>query len=199
MTNRVDNLIKTINDYVKDMYNTFGGESNEYMNAVEQMRRALPENVVEQYVKNMSYRGGKPEKPAQIKRSKDLQYFREDLEELRKRQRMAGTAKVKQQKYIEKGKKTTRQQIKQRAYERYKYDISDMYMVIMDADDDKISPIEKKAVQTIYRNNDVKINEQYIRDLYERALRNENVMAQAVQPPDDYAQPIDEKEIEDLL
>lgn len=165
MAKSLDNTLRTMNEYLKDMYDTFGGASQEYSNALQQVKSALPDNVLNQTVRTgLHYAGAEPTRPLQFARGKAsqqvLQNFSADLDKLRQEQRAAGTAKVQQQVYIreekiEQGSKykgTTKEQIKQRANERYEFNnsVNDWYEDIKN--DMSLTEQEKEEIKDEYRN-----------------------------------------------
>lgn len=141
----IDNLLRTINEYMKDMFDTFGGQSQEYMTAMKQVRENIPKNVLDQTVRSgLKYAGDKPTEPLQFSRGKAsqeiLSNYDADISQLRKDQREQGTAQTQAQRYYEEqkqaGEQPTKQGAKERANERYYFNNStnDWYSAIMESE-----------------------------------------------------------------
>lgn len=142
----IDNLLRTLNQYMDDIFETFGGQSKEYMNALKQVKEALPESVLDDVVRQgLDYSGDAPEEPLKFSRSKssrsELEEFSEDLRQLRAEQRESGTARKQAKKYIEdaeaRGIDPGEIDVKEEAQHQYEFDNStnDWYEDIM-ADED---------------------------------------------------------------
>lgn len=165
----VDNLLRTVNEYMADMFNTFGGQSTEYMTALQQYRDILPEATLDLYARQGNdYPGDTPDAPLLLSRGKASQNafeaLKTDLEALRAAQRQSGTALVQSQKYLNEpdkppepdGKKPpklqpkTREYIRQRARENYELsnNLNDWYTTIMDSED--ITEPEKIMIKSYY-------------------------------------------------
>ena len=102
--------IRAINKHMEDLFNWFGGQSEEYMNAMRQVRENLPDNVLQNtQAQGLNYVYDNPTKPLKLstgKASKEiLQEFENDLQELRNEQKQSGTALEQAQKYIDELKK----------------------------------------------------------------------------------------------
>ena len=105
----LDNLLRTINTYMSEMFTTFGGASQEYMHAVRQIREAMPDEVLKKTIRQgLNYVGASPTEPMQFSRGKAaldiLENFSTDISQLRKEQRETGTAKTQAQKYYDEQK-----------------------------------------------------------------------------------------------
>lgn len=161
MAKSLDNTLRTMNEYLNDMFNTFGGASAEYTRALQQVREALPENVLNQTVrKGLHYAGTTPTAPLQFARGKASQQilsnFRGDLDTLRAEQRKTGTAAVQMQDYIQEAKieqkQTDLKDIKQRAQERYEFNnsVNDWYEDIIN--DDTLTKAQKQDIKDDYSN-----------------------------------------------
>lgn len=165
----VDNLLRTVNEYMTDMFDTFGGQSTEYMNALQQYRDILPEAALDLYARQGNdYPGDTPDAPLLLSRGKASQNafeaLKTDLEALRAAQRQSGTALVQAQKYLNEpdkppepdGKKPpklqpkTREYIRQRARENYELsnNLNDWYTTIMESED--ITEPEKIMIKSYY-------------------------------------------------
>lgn len=142
----IDNLLRTLNQYMDDIFETFGGQSKEYMNALKQVKEALPESVLDDVVRQgLDYSGDAPEEPLKFSRSKssrsELEEFSEDLRQLRAEQRESGTARKQAKKYIEdaeaRGIDPNEIDIKEEAQHKYDFDNStnDWYEDVMNDED----------------------------------------------------------------
>lgn len=102
----LDNLLRSLNKYLVDIFDTFGGQSKEYMNAMKQVKEALPEKVLQDTARQgLDYEGDAPDEPLQLSRGKasrdELEVFKEDLQQLRNTQKDTGTARRQSRKYID--------------------------------------------------------------------------------------------------
>jgi len=144
----IDNILRTLNKYMSDIFDTFGGQSKEYMKALKQVKESLPEPVLEDVARQgLDYSGDAPDEPLQLSRSKqaknELKEFSEDLRQLRKLQRDTGTAKRQARKYIEDAEdrgidiKDKDEYIREEAQHQYDFDNStnDWYEDVMSDDD----------------------------------------------------------------
>lgn len=100
----LDNILRTMNEYLSDMFNMFGGESMEYSTAVRQVRENIADDVLSQVARTgADYESDSPTEPLQFSRGKAAQNilsnFQTDLAQLRKEQRETGTAKTQAQRY----------------------------------------------------------------------------------------------------
>lgn len=165
----VDNLLRTVNEYMTDMFDTFGGQSTEYMTALQQYRDLLPEAALDLYARQGNdYPGDTPDVPLLLSRGKASQNafeaLKTDLEALRAAQRQSGTALVQAQKYLNEPDKPpepdekkppklqpkTREYIRQRARENYELsnNLNDWYTTIMESED--ITEPEKIMIKSYY-------------------------------------------------
>ena len=142
----LDNILRTLNKYMADIFDMFGGESKEYMNAMKQVKEALPESVLEDTVKEgLDYKGASPTEPVKFARGKavqaELENFKEDLRQLRELQKETGTARRQAKKYIEdaeaRGLEADDIDIREEARHLYEFDNStnDWYDDIMEDED----------------------------------------------------------------
>ena len=142
----IDNLLRTLNQYMDDIFETFGGQSKEYMKALMQVKEALPESVLDDVVRQgLDYSGDAPDEPLKFSRSKssrsELEEFSEDLRQLRAEQRESGTARKQAKKYIEdaeaRGIDPSEINIKEEAQHQYEFDNStnDWYEDVMNDED----------------------------------------------------------------
>lgn len=186
MTKSLDNVLRTMNEYLKDMFDIFGGSSTEYSRALQQVKAALPDNVLNQVTRSgLHYAGAAPTQPLQFSRGKAAQSvltnFQGDLDKLRAEQRQTGTAKVQQQDYILEAKidkkPATREEIKKRAIERYEFNnlVNDWYEDIMN--DNLIDDATKASLKDKYSN----IRSDYDDPTFRRGLKEaaENAIAEA--------------------
>lgn len=142
----LDNILRTLNKYMADIFDMFGGESKEYMNAMKQVKEALPESVLEDTVREgLDYKGASPTEPVKFARGKaaqaELENFKEDLRQLRELQKETGTARRQAKKYIEdaeaRGLEADDIDIREEARHLYEFDNStnDWYDEIMEDED----------------------------------------------------------------
>lgn len=142
----LDNILRTLNKYMADIFDMFGGESKEYMNAMKQVKEALPESVLEDTVREgLDYKGASPTEPVKFARGKaaqaELENFKEDLRQLRELQKEIGTARRQAKKYIEdaqaRGLEADDIDIREEARHLYEFDNStnDWYDEIMEDED----------------------------------------------------------------
>lgn len=142
----LDNILRTMNEYIKDMYDIFGGQSVEYSTAVRQVRENLSDEVLQQVARQgLDYKSDEPTEPLQLSRGKVaqnvLQNFAGDLQQLRKAQRDKGTARVQAQRYYLEQKLddpdafSDLKNVKERAAERYDFNsnVNDWYEAIDNA------------------------------------------------------------------
>lgn len=142
----LDNILRTMNEYIKDMYDMFGGHSIEYSTALRQVREHLSDEVLQQVARQgIDYKSDEPTEPLQLSRGKAaqnvLQNFAGDLQQLRAAQREKGTAKTQAQRYYLEQKLDNAdaladlKNVKERAAERYDFNsnVNDWYEAIDNA------------------------------------------------------------------
>lgn len=168
----LDNILRTMNEYIKDMFDTFGGQSDEYMRTLRQVRENLPDSVLQQTTRRgLNYVADRPTEPLQFSRGKKsleiLQNFETDLSNLRQEQRETGTAAVQAQPYYleqqieaqEKGQpaNVSKKLIKEQAEDRYYFNsnVNDWYDEINNAEE--LTELEKQEIKADYSN----LNENY--------------------------------------
>lgn len=157
----IDNILRTMNEYLSDMFNMFGGESMEYSTAVRQVRENISDDVLSQVARTgADYESDSPTEPLQFSRGKAAQNilsnFQTDLAQLRKEQREQGTAKVQAQRYYTEQKLDAPdapvdiKQIEKQAKARYNFNnnVNDWYDEIMESE--LISEEEKEEVRDKY-------------------------------------------------
>lgn len=134
----ITSIINAINNHMQQLFDWFGGQSEEYMKAMKQVRDNLPDVVLQKTQKQgLNYVYDNPTKPLKLstgKASKEiLQNFENDLQELRSEQKESGTALEQAQKYIDDlkkdGKEFSRQSIKEAASGIYYFrnNVNDWY------------------------------------------------------------------------
>lgn len=168
----LDNILRTMNEYIKDMFDTFGGQSDEYMRTLRQVRENIPDSVLQQTTRQgLNYVADRPTEPLQFSRGKKsqeiLQNFETDLSNLRKEQRETGTAAVQAQPYYleqqieaqEKGQpaNVSKKLIKEQAEDRYYFNsnVNDWYDEINNAEE--LTELEKQDIKADYSS----LNENY--------------------------------------
>lgn len=177
----LDNILRSLNQYMKDMFTTFGGESKEYMTALKDVKENLPEEVLQQTArKGLDFEGDAPTEPLQLSRGKDakniLDNFGADLQEIRKDQKEQGTARKQTEKYREdaenRGIDPDTIDIQEEAKKLYDFDHStnDWYEAIM-ADPD-ISDDEKEEIRDLYSDLFENYEDASFRDRLEEAARD---------------------------
>lgn len=177
----LDNILRSLNQYMKDMFTTFGGESKEYMTALKDVKENLPEEVLQQTArKGLDYEGDAPTEPLQLSRGKDakkvLENFESDLHEIRKDQKEQGTARKQTEKYredaVNRGIDPETIDIQEEAKKLYDFDHStnDWYDAIM-ADPD-ITDDEKEEIRDLYSDLFENYEDAAFRDRLEEAARD---------------------------
>lgn len=155
----LDNILRSLNQYMKDIFNVFGGESKEYMNALKDVKENLPQEVLERTARQgLDYEGDAPTEPLQLSRGKDaknvLDNFGSDLKQIRDDQKKMGTVRSQSQKYYEdaenRGISTDEIDIQDEAKKLYDFDNStnDWYDAIMS--DPDITDEEKEEIRDLY-------------------------------------------------
>ena len=171
----IDNILRTMNEYISDIFNMYGGQSQEYTTALRQVRENLSDEVLSQVSKQgLDYTGDTPDKAFQFSRGKQaqqiLQDFQGDLQQLRKEQREAGTAKVQAQKYYKQQKidapdaPVSTSQLKAQAADRYDWNnnVNDWYKQIDESEE--VSAAEKEQIKEEYRKIQLEYEDMHFRD-----------------------------------
>lgn len=177
----LDNILRSLNQYMKDMFTTFGGESKEYMTALKDVKENLPEEVLQQTArKGLDFEGDAPTEPLQLSRGKEaknvLENFETDLQEIRKDQKEQGTARKQTEKYREdaenRGIDPDTIDVQEEAKKLYDFDHStnDWYEAIM-ADPD-ITDDEKEEIRDLYSDLFENYEDAAFRDRLEEAARD---------------------------
>lgn len=178
----LDNLLRSLNKYLVDIFDTFGGQSKEYMNAMKQVKEALPEKVLQDTARQgLDYEGDAPEEPLQLSRGKasrdELEVFKEDLQQLRNTQKDTGTARRQSQKYIDDAEarnikiKDKAEYIRTEAQHKYDFDNStnDWYDEVMAHD--YISDDWKEKIRDKYSQLHDDYEDAVFRDELERMVK----------------------------
>lgn len=177
----LDNILRSLNQYMKDMFTTFGGESKEYMTALKDVKENLPEEVLQQTArKGLDFEGDAPTEPLQLSRGKEaknvLENFESDLQEIRKDQKEQGTARKQTEKYREdaenRGIDPETIDIQEEAKKLYDFDHStnDWYEAIMS--DPDITDDEKEEIRDLYSDLFENYEDAAFRDRLEEAARD---------------------------
>lgn len=175
----LDNILRTMNEYMSDIFNTFGGQSNEYATAVRQVRENIDDNVLQQVTRQgLDYTADAPDKPLQFSRGKAakeiLQNFQSDLSTLRADQRKAGTAKTQAQRYYIEQKldlpdmPVSSKRLHEQAHQRYDFNnnVNDWYEEIDNAAE--LTEAEKSGIKEMYST----LNEDYSDPAVRDNIRN---------------------------
>ena len=155
----IKSTISAINKHLKETFDLFGGQSEEYARALNQVRDNLPDEVLQQtHRQGLNYAYDMPSKPLQISGGKQAQNilsnFENDLQQIRAEQKETGSALMQAQKYINElksnGKQFSRKAIREQASGIYNFrnNVNDWY-----ADIDKstvLSEEEKSALKADY-------------------------------------------------
>lgn len=155
---KIKSVISAINKHLTDVFNLFGGRSEEYMNALKQVRDNLPDNVLQQtQTQGLNYAYDTPREALKLsagKKSQEiLQNFEADLIKVRQEQKESGSAIVQAQKYIDDlakdGLQFSRQRIKEKASGLYDFrnNVNDWYK---DVDKSNLSEAEKSNFKEAY-------------------------------------------------
>lgn len=177
----LDNILRSLNQYMKDMFTTFGGESKEYMTALKDVKENLPEEVLQQTArKGLDFEGDAPTEPLQLSRGKQaknvLENFETDLQEIRKDQKEQGTARKQTEKYREdaenRGIDPDTIDVQEEAKKLYDFDHStnDWYDAIMS--DPDITDDEKEDIRDLYSDLFENYEDAAFRDRLEEAARD---------------------------
>lgn len=176
----LDNILRTINQYIEDIFETFGGQSKEYMRAMKQVKEALPERVLNDTVRQgLDYESDAPTEPLKFSRSKaakeELSSFSEDIRQLRAEQRETGGIRQLKKQYIEDakelGKDPKKIDFQEEAQKKYDFDNStnDWYEEVME--DEDIADDEKEYLRDMYSNLHDDYEEAAFRDELEDTVK----------------------------
>lgn len=162
----IDNLVRTVNEYIKDIYNIFGAKSKEYSRAFQQVQRTIPKAVLESSkTRGYTWQGDTPQQPLQLSRSKAFEpAYVDTIEKLRGLQRRAGTAKQQREIYRQvfgiRGIEYTKENIKSEA-EKEKVmsdNIMDLYDDLMSSEyltEDEKEIIHNLLVKDYFQNDEL--------------------------------------------
>lgn len=161
-------LITGINKHLKDVFEMFGGQSNEYNKALQQVRSQLSENILQQTARQgLDYKADKPDKPLQLsvgKKSQDiLANFETEVKNVRQLEKETGSALMQAQKYIDelklKGKQFNLQEIKNIASAEYDFSNNSNEWYKSLTESEYLSDDEKQEVKEIYSEVSHKYND----------------------------------------
>lgn len=176
----LDNILRSLNQYMKDIFNVFGGESKEYMNALKDVKEYLPQEVLERTARQgLDYEGDAPTEPLQLSRGKEaktvLENFGSDLKQIRDDQKKMGTVRTLSQKYYRdaenRGISPDEIDIQDEARKLYDFDNStnDWYDEIMS--DPYITDEEKEEIRDLYSDLFENYEDASFRDRLEERVR----------------------------
>lgn len=176
----LDNILRSLNQYMKDMFTTFGGESKEYMTALKTVKENLNDELLEKTArKGLDFEGDAPTEPLQLSRGKEakniLENFESDLLKIRKDQKDQGTARKQTEKYREdaenRGIDPDSIDIKEEAQALYEFDNStnDWYDEVMGSP--YVTDEEKEEIRDIYSDLFENYEDATFRDMLENRVR----------------------------
>ena len=178
----LDNILRTMNEYLNDIFSTFGGASMEYSTAIKQVRDNLTDEVLQQVTRQgLDYKSDVPDKPIQFSRGKAAQQilsdFQGDLMQLRSEQRESGTAKVQAQRYYTEQKlekpdtAVDFKEVQEQARQRYDFNsnVNDWYEEIDKAAE--LTEYEKEKIKEQYSS----LNENYSDPEARKKLRDDAI------------------------
>lgn len=152
------NDINAMNNYLKSVFSTFGGQSVEYSKALQNVRENIPDEVLKQTaIKGLDYQGDKPTEPLQLSKGNNAQNilsnFENDISKIRNNQKENSVNAMKER-YNESlkanQKKITKEAIKEEAKKRYDFNnnSNDWYKTLTESD--SLTNDEKEEVREIY-------------------------------------------------
>ena len=184
----VYNTVTTINQYLRDIFNTFGGESTEYTRAASQVLDTLTTQAQRETIRNVQFRET-PTKPLQLSKSKAALNVFKDVDnqifDIRKQQRETGTAKQLQQLYIKElkalGEPVTKKSIKQRASQEFelKNNINPYYEELQISDAKDYDELKQMYSQIHDNWDDPRWRDEFsklLRERYENKPRKDNLV-----------------------
>lgn len=182
------NTVTTINQYLRDIFNTFGGDSTEYTRAASQVLDTLTTQAQRETIRNVQFRET-PTKPLQLSKSKATLNVYKDVDDqifdIRKQQRETGTAKQLQQLYIKElkvlGEPVTKESIKRRASQEFelKNNINPYYEELQLSDAEDTDELKKMYSQIHDNWDDPKWRDEFskmLRKRYENTPRKDNLV-----------------------
>lgn len=200
----LDNILRTMNEYLKDIFDAFGGQSMEYSTAVRQVRENISDDVLSQVTRTgTDYESDNPTESLQFSRGKSAQNilsnFQSDLSQLRKEQRETGTAKVQAQRYYTEQKLDNPdvavdiKRVKEQAAARYDFNnnVNDWYDDIVNSQELTESEIDEikeeySTLNTDYSDPDkrdtIRRKTQKLLDKIEKKRKNKDENTEPVAP-----------------
>ena len=200
----LDNILRTMNEYLKDIFDAFGCQSMEYSTAVRQVRENISDDVLSQVARTgADYESDNPTEPLQFSRGKSAQNilsnFQSDLSQLRKEQRETGTAKVQTQRYYTEQKLDNPdaalniKRVKEQAAARYDFNnnVNDWYDDIVNSQELTESEIDEikeeySTLNTDYSDPDkrdtIRRKTQKLLDKIEKKRKNKDENTEPVAP-----------------
>lgn len=135
---KIDNMLRSINQHLKDVFAVFGGNSAEYEHAQSTVFQTM--STLTQMKKPEYNDKGEMTKPLQLSRSRNsiaeikLKELQETVKDVREQQKREGSAKQQAQKYIkklqEKNITPTLQNIRRYSKKLHRQDFADMYNAV---------------------------------------------------------------------
>ena len=152
------NDINAMNNYLKSVFDTFGGQSVEYGKALQNIRENIPDETLKQTaIKGLDYQGDKPNEPLQFSKGNNAQNilsnFENDISKIRNNQKDNSVNALKER-YKESlkanQKNVTKEAIKEEAKKRYDFNnnSNDWYKTLTESDN--LTDDEKEEVRNIY-------------------------------------------------
>lgn len=191
---KIDNMLRSINQHLKDVFTTFGGKSVEYETAQNDVFTKL--SVLTQIKKPEYDENNVMTKPLQLSRGRNaiaeikLKEMEETVKDVREEQKKTGSAKMQAQKYIkklqEKNISPTTQNIRVYAKKLHSQEFNDTYKAIMESE--KIPEFEKNTFRGLCKK--INVNDytylQYVTDYGNNLLaKYENIYQQNLGDKDD--------------
>ena len=135
---KIDNMLRSINKHLSDVFTTFGGKSTEYEKAQNEVYTKL--STLTQIKKPEYNDSGEMTSPLQLSRSRNaiaeikLKEMENTVKDVREEQKKTGSAKMQAQKYIKKMQAQniapTTQNIRAYAKKLHSQDFADMYNAV---------------------------------------------------------------------
>ena len=152
--------IKNINNYLKNVYNTFGGRSREYMSALNEVREILPDNVINETAKSGNYyKADNPRSALQFKdtakANEIFSHFETELKQIESYTENKGNIQKQLQPYKDQlnywGHKDTSRNIKKWAKWEYEFSESsnDWYKDLTESE--ALTNEERETVRDLYQ------------------------------------------------
>lgn len=191
---KIDNMLRSINQHLKDVFSIFGGKSVEYEEAQKDVFTKL--STLTQIKKPEYDDNNVMTKPMQISRSRNaiaeikLKEMENTVKDVREEQKKTGSAKMQAQKYIkklqEKNIAPTTQNIRVYAKKLHSQEFNNTYKAIMESE--KIPEFEKNTFISLCKK--INVNDysylQYVTDYGNNLLdKYENIYQQNLGDKDD--------------